>query len=671
MDGHSPDKIGGSPLCGLPREREAMLTQSRRRSFVFFLLLPLGICLLLFAILICIEKNRYTGDLVEMAEWRLYDWRLRGIPRSGRHYPDPAIAIIELDEESFSKIPEPSFLWVVKYTRLLRMLSQAGAKVTGFDYLQMNTPDEFVLLGIDNFIDRLDRPESERKGLKDLIKSYSPRFDNELGLIIGESRTVLATMIDEKRDRYQGSHREIEMFAGDDNLASINIVSEKDGVVRKISSQWTDRTKKTLPSFSFLVAQRYLNEGGGSYTQDFADSILFYDDHSMLINYVGPAKGFAYHSFRSVDERAKAGDLDFFQTSFRGKIVLIGATDVTLQDLKLTPFNEYRREYPGVEIHASAINTILHRDFIRRVSPFWRYATLLILMTIYFLVGYKLSFGRSLLAGLLIGLLYWWSAFFLFQRHNLWIDLALPTASIPVILFASFAYRALVMESDRKWLHTAFCRYVSKSIADEISRNPEMVKLGGEEREITVLFSDINHFTPLSEKWGPPVIVRALNEYFTLMEEVIFAHGGTLKQFVGDEIMVIFGAPTEQKDHSVQAVLTALDMISKLAEWQKKREEEGDFHFDIKIGIHCGTALVGNVGSPYRTEYTALGDMVNTTSRIMGLNKSLGTSILISEEIFKRVESQVVAEDKGTFKVKGKDQEVHIYALLGRKPARA
>jgi CHASE2 domain-containing sensor protein len=163
----------------------------------------------------------------------------------------------------------------------------------------------------------------------------------------------------------------------------------------------------------------------------------------MLVNYVGPRNTFTHHSFKDVDDRAREGDRNFFRQAFAGKIVLIGPTDVFSQDLKLTPFNEYRKEYPGVEIHASAINTILHRDFISRISPFWRHFILLALMTLYFLIGYKLSFARSLLVGIAVGVIYWLCAIALFQQGNLWVDLSLPKASLPVVLLASYAYRAV------------------------------------------------------------------------------------------------------------------------------------------------------------------------------------------------------------------------------------
>ncbi|MGV8118960.1 MAG: CHASE2 domain-containing protein [Candidatus Xenobiia bacterium LiM19] len=653
--------------CASLREREAFLSRSRRKSVVFRLIIPAALCLLLFALFLFLETSRFTGELFSVMEWRLYDWRLRGIPHTERHYADPAITIIELDDASFREIKEPSYLWVIKFTRLVKMLKQAGAKVVGFDYMQMNTPDEFVRLGIDRFIDRVDTSAGEREKMKKLIKSYYPRFDNEFGQIIRETGTVMATAIDNESWHYRGSHPEIEMFAGEENLASINIDSEADGVVRTFSSQWTDGAGKTYPSFSFLMAQRFLNGSGTPYSEEFTRSIPFCGDHLMLINYVGPHKSFKSLSFKYVDTKAEEGDLDFFRRYFSGAIVLIGATDVMSNDMKLTPFNEYRREYPGVEVNASAINTILHRDFIIRLAPCWRYLILLLMIALYFIIGIRLTFLRSLTAGIVAGFIYTLCAFYLFREKNLWLDLAIPILSLPVVLFASYAYRVYIMERDRNWIHAAFCRYVSKSVVEELIKNPEMVELGGEAREISVLFSDINNFTTLTESLGAHEIMKALNEYFTLMEEVIFSHGGTLKQFVGDEIMVIFGAPTMQKDHKARAVHTALDMIRKLADWQKERELIGDFHFGIKIGVHCGAALVGNVGSPFRTEYAAVGDMVNTASRIMALNKSLGTSILISEEIFEAVKDEVVTEDKGTHTVKGKNQEVHIYALKGRK----
>lgn len=652
---------------GSMREREAFLSRTRRKSIVFRLIIPAALCLLLFTLFLFLQTSRFTGELFSVMEWRLYDWRLRGIPHSERHYADPAITIIELDDTSFREIREPSFLWVLKFTRMIEKLRQAGAKVIGFDYMQMNTPDEFVRLGIDRFIDRVDAPAVEREKMKKLIKSYYPRFDNEFGQIIRETGTVIATSIDNKSWRYRGSHPEIEMFAGEENLASINISSESDGVVRASASQWTDGAGKTYPSFPFLIAQRFLNGSKTPYSEEFARAIPFNSNHSMLISYVGPQRSFTSLSFKLVDTMAEAGDLDFFRHYFNGAIVLIGPTDVTSNDMKLTPFNEYKREYPGVEVHASAINTILHRDFINRLAPGWRHLILSLLMVLYFIIGTKLPFFRSLMAGIVAGTIYSLCAFYLFREKNIWIDLALPILSLPVVFFVSYAYRVYIMERDRNWIRAAFCRYVSKSVADELLKNPELVELGGETREISVLFSDINNFTTLTESRGAHDIMKALNEYFTLMEEVIFSHGGTLKQFVGDEIMVIFGAPTMQKDHRQRAVHTALDMVRKLAEWQEEREITGDFHFDIKIGVHCGVALVGNVGSPFRTEYAAVGDMVNTASRIMALNKSLGTSILVSEEIYSAIKEDIVAEDKGSHTVKGKNQEIHIYALLGRK----
>jgi adenylate cyclase len=235
------------------------------------------------------------------------------------------------------------------------------------------------------------------------------------------------------------------------------------------------------------------------------------------------------------------------------------------------------------------------------------------------------------------------------------------------VLFASYAYRHVVIERERNWIRGVLGRYVSTNVAEAILARPESIGLGGEGREITVVFSDINHFTTLAESNAPEIIMEALNDYFTLMEEIIFRHRGTLKQFVGDEIMVIFGAPEHQEDHRKRAVLAALEMKEALERWSEERKGRGDLYFSAKLGVHSGPVIVGNVGSVHRTEYAAVGDTVNTGARIMGLNKSLGTTLLISDAVYEEVSEIVEVEDKGFHSVKGKGGQLHIYSMTGRK----
>jgi len=612
---------------------------------------------------------------VDLLEWRLYDLRMRE-NRNKAHYADPSIVVIALDEDSYNSIPEPVPLWMSKFTKLLKNLHKSGAKSVGFDCIMMKTPDDYITAGIDAFIERIDIPSEKKRKLSALIKSYEPRFDCEFGQAVRDTQSVLAAMIEEKSGRYRGSGIDVNVFAGKENIATINVKSEYDGVVRSVPTHLTDKapddgkTGESFFSFSFLVASRALGREEELRQGAFLREIPVDRNGFMLINYVGPWEPeqgkypFRCFSFRLIDD--KADDRQFFTDNFNGKIVLIGSTDVSSLDLKKTPFT-YLSEYPGVFVHAQAINTLLHSDFIRKVS-FPAYGTILALLIIMcFILGFRLSLSLSLPAVCAIGLIYWCAAFFLFQAMNLWINLAVPLIIMPVVLFSSHAYRFFIVDKEKKFLRRALSRYVSKQVADEIVNNPGLVNLGGERRDITVLFSDINHFTTFSESNRPEEITSALNEYFTLMEEVIFKHKGYLKQFVGDEIMVIYNAPSPVKDHSLKAVETALDMREALAAWQKKRDEEGKFHFEVKIGIHTGNVVMGNVGSPHRTEYAAIGDTVNAASRIMGLNKVFNTHILISEEVYNDVKDIIEAEDMGFQSVKGKEKQLHIFAVSGRR----
>ena len=619
-------------------------------------------CFLILLLLSHTEPMRFL-------ELRTYDFWMRGKPVNRTHYPDPNIVIIALDEESFRNIEEPYLLWMPRFTRMIQMLKGAGARVIGLDILFQKTPDELIRHGTPLVLERAEASDAEKKIAWKVMNGYYPHFDNELGLTLRESNAVLACWIEERSGAYLLTNREISDFVGKESMGSAVVYKDIDGVIRTISSHWTDVNQHTFPTFSFLIASRYLGKDAELYNGKFLKEIVFYKDTdlTMLINYVGPWGTFRHFSFINVDEKARMNDRQFFDENFKDGIVLIGATDLASQDLKKTPFNSNKDMFSGIEIHANAINTILHHDFIKRLNPWLENAIMLLLSIICFYLGLKVSSMKSVSVLVLVICVYTLAAYELFNRANLWMDLPRPLFSIVLAFSASYIYRYLVVDREGRWLKGVLSRYVSKPVAEAIIENPEMLRFGGEEREITALFSDINNFTTISESKKPEEIMSTLNEYFTLMETIIFRNRGTLKQFVGDEIMVIFGAPERQEDHKQRAVRTAVEMIQELEEWKKRREHEGKIYFDIKIGIHCGRAVIGNVGSPNRTEYAAVGDCVNTASRIMGLTKKLNSTTLISEDIFRDVQDMVVVEDKGAHEVKGKGHPIRVYSLTGLK----
>lgn len=656
------------------QKREILTKETPVKHLLLFGLFPFLLGIICFFIAIGVSTLRS----VEILELRLYDHRMRNelslwgwkpFRWDNRHYRDENIAIVEIGDDFIRKNRVPELLWITEFTELVKGLHKAGAKVIGFDYGISRTPDDFIEYGIDTIIDRTEHVEKkEKERISRLLKGIYPPFDCEFGQAVRESNSVIGTWIESTDERYLLPNQKIFAFAGDENLGAVTIQPDIDAVVRSMPSDLEDKEKRTVRTFSFVMASRYLGKEEELNDATFLKEIVFFQGRDMLINYMGQARTFPYHPIDRVLEQIRRGDHKSLESEFKGKIILVGPTDLGSRDLKFTPFKNFQATFPGVEIHANAINTILHKDFIRKVPSTQNLVILFFLTVIYFIIGFRLTLGKSTALAVFLFAGYFLVAYYLFIQQRLWIDLAGPLIAIPLVLLVSYGYRFVVIEREERWIKRALERYVSAPVAEEILKHPDkMVDLGGEEREISVLFSDINDFTTISESKTPAQIMSALNEYFTFMEEIVFRNGGTLKQFVGDEIMVIFGAPHIQMDHRRRAIKTALEWREEIAKWRQKRESEGKFHFDMKIGIHCGKAVVGNVGSPHRTEYAAVGDTVNTASRIMGLNKKLDTLTLISEDVYRDVRDLVSVEDKGTHLVKGKGKELHIYSVTGRR----
>jgi adenylate cyclase len=201
-------------------------------------------------------------------------------------------------------------------------------------------------------------------------------------------------------------------------------------------------------------------------------------------------------------------------------------------------------------------------------------------------------------------------------------------------------------------------------VVEEMLKNPDKLKLGGEKKDLTVLFSDIRGFTSISERMTPEGLVKFLNEYLTKMTDLVFKYDGLLDKYMGDAIMAIWGAPLDQPDHVRRACLTALDMVEELHRLQKKWSAEGMPFLNIGIGVNAGPMVVGNMGSDRRFDYTVMGDSVNLGSRLEGLNKTYGTNILASEMTFEKVKEEFLGRELDLVRVKGKDRPVKIYELL-------
>jgi len=222
-------------------------------------------------------------------------------------------------------------------------------------------------------------------------------------------------------------------------------------------------------------------------------------------------------------------------------------------------------------------------------------------------------------------------------------------------------------EREKKKIRGAFQYYLTASVVEEMLKNPDKLKLGGEKKDLTVLFSDIRGFTSISENMTPEGLVKLLNEYLTSMTDMVFKHDGLLDKYIGDAVMAFWGAPLDQPDHARRACLTALDMLDELHRLQKKWSAEGLPFLNIGIGVNAGPMVVGNMGSARRFNYTVMGDSVNTGSRLEGLNKVYGTNIIVSQMTFEQVQGEFLGRELDLVRVKGKGQPVKIFELLAPK----
>ena len=381
----------------------------------------------------------------------------------------------------------------------------------------------------------------------------------------------------------------------------------------------------------------------------------------MLIHYHGPENSFAAYSVVDILNNKVPAD------AFRNKIVLVGTQAKGIGDIRTTP---YGPSFPGVEIRANIIQNLIDDDFIQR--PEWmNIYDLLIILAPGFALSYalpKIGVRKGAIVISLLIISYLGLTVFMFTSHKIWLNMIYPTLLMIVLFMFTNMYHYFTVETEKRQIKGAFQQYVPTTVVDEIIENVGKLQLGGEKRELTVLFSDVRGFTSLSETLLPEDLVKLLNTCLTKMTEQVFNNNGTLDKYIGDAIMAVYGAPVQRDDHAVLACRTALDMMQELTSLQKTWVKQGLPSIDIGIGINTGPMIVGNMGSETRLDYTVIGDAVNLESRIECLNKVYGTHILISEFTYNQVKTEFphIREIDNTV-VRGRREPVGIYEIMLRE----
>jgi adenylate cyclase len=611
---------------------------------------------------------------LETGEAKSWDWRVALLAKPGK--ATHKINLILIDQNSLDwGNRENGLAWPwprEMYNAVISFCKRNGVKVLAFDVLY-SEPSAY---GLDD-----DRSfGSAIAGYNAFVGSVF--VSNTTGLeriwpgTVPEPKTRiqgLQTWLNGNRTRDISFDRAAfpvpEIAANASVLANVHLDPDQDGVYRR-GTFFSVFDGKILPS---LGLGAYLSAAPATALR-ISDGTLSLDDRSVAIdsqgravlNFRGPSGTHRSYSAAAIIQselRFRNGEPDTITdtAAFRDSYVFFGMSAPGLLDLRPSPVSGV---YPGVEIHATQLDNLLSNDFIRTV-PFSLLAAVTLLMTV--LAGV----GTSCISGIVKSCLLYAAAFSipvaisLFAcSRGVWLPLVAQEVGVTVTLLGSGLMYYVTEGRQKLFLKNAFKQYLSPAVIEELIKHPERLKLGGERRELSIFFSDLEGFTGISEGLEPEVLTALLNEYLTAMTDIIQDEGGTVDKYEGDAIIAFWNAPLQQEDHAGQCVRAALRCQTKLAEMRPAIRERIGRDLRMRIGINSGPAVVGNLGSHSRFDYSMLGDAVNLAARLEGINKQFGTYTIISEATQKKLVPSFPVRELSRVAVVGRKDPVRVYEPL-------
>jgi len=626
-------------------------------------------------------------------ELKTYDWRLAQTANPSAARKD--IALVEIDEYSLRNLEPNAGRWPWPrgvHAMLIDYLARAPARVVAYDVLfsERDSRTGFQFGG-----SMISGAESD-KMLADSIKAAGNVI--LLGDAAYDTPTPGVTIPDKGYPASDGMYERrgilppIPLFAEAALSLGHNLaLLDPDGPLRH-TVPFVRIGTRSMPSFGAAAAMRVLGTRPVDVQLD--GTVLRLGDRSIpmswhrvstdsgvdsylwaLVNFRGPAvladnKSRTYPNYSAFDliyseqqmlENVKP-KID--PSVFRDKLVFVGLTGSGLLDVFPTPFGGAKM--PGIQVHAAVADDILSNRFM---FPESQRVTTGVVLFMALMAGVAATmvpaWWATMVTGVAVAALLLLSVRLFGQGY--WLNISQPVLASSLALFGGVGYQYFVEGREKRKMKRLFGQYVSKDVYEQLVANPELARLGGQRRQMTVLFSDIRGFTTVSEKGQPEEIVQLLNEYFTRMVDIVFRHKGTLDKFVGDMVMALFGAPLDDPDHAEHAVDAALEMIEELRRLNERWTAEGRPSLDIGIGVNTGPMIAGNIGSSAIMSYTVIGDAVNLGSRLESLNKEYGTRIIISQTTRDSLPPKYTFRPLGDVVVKGKTQPVAIFEVLGPK----
>jgi adenylate cyclase len=587
------------------------------------------------------------------------------------------VVIVGIDEKSIRELGRFGDWPRAHYARLVDRLNDGCARVIAFDvgFLESHPDDPMVAASLRRFaesdIDRV-RQQCGQAQRRSIVLPVIGLPEDPTLQRAGEYKQF------PDRGQDTDTYRSVTPFEG-----HVNVVPDADGSVRR--SPLVIRAQgQEYPALGLMAAMAYTNQATQGFTRD-ADGhgiramrrLLPTDPFfRMIITWAGPpSRVFRPESqtFRSVSF------VDVMQgnvppETFKDKMVFLGLMDASgFADDYQVPTSEVGGKMKGVEIHANVFTTVVapffykDQDLITTIGVVWIvcYVTALVVFRFSVVVSAVFAFiaGASWFLG---GQTYATHPAFRDLEGTPIPNLVFPPLGLLMTFLLAAIYRVVIEQAEVRATRSAMSKYLSPAIMAEVLKDPDQLRLGGDQRVMTVLFTDIRGFTSISEQMQPTALIELLNGYLTAMTDIVYEWQGVLDKYMGDAIMAWWGAPTDQPDHAYRACMTGLQMRATLRELHKTWAEQGVPQLEMGVGVNTGPMVYGNTGSKERFDFTVLGDAVNLSSRLEGANKEYGSNVIISESTFQEIKDRhFVTRFLDVIEVKGKTEPVPIYELIG------
>jgi adenylate cyclase len=599
-----------------------------------------------------------------------------------RYKPETSpTVVVAIDEESYRAAPfkgSPTLTWTGEIGRVLTAVMEGGAKVVGFDMV------------IPTSIEQSEIPFGEGM-LGERVRGFDRDFLRALAGAAAPGKIVLGEQL-RGNDPIRPSPGQRIAVRQQQNIRPLNTLTDGDDTVRRMPLSF-DVNGGKVAGMALELAARAQN-ATPDYAADGSVTLAGYRipstvPNTMTVNFEAGADDIPTYSFADLRACAVKNDKDYFKRAFDGKVVIFG-TVLDAEDRRLTSkrfatglegsratrcagegkpvMTSFKRSsIAGIYIHATAVNNLIRRDAAVELDRRTTFAIAALIAL--FAAGGALLFAplgaaAAFLVLAAVGLLDAIVAF----KYGIVIPIVEPFLAGLAALALTIGYRFVTADKDRKLLQKSFGLYLAPDVVNRMLSSSKLPELGGETREVTVFFSDLQGFSKIAEQITPESLTALMNDYLSAMTDIIESHGGYVDKYIGDSIVAVFGAPADDPNHAANAARAALDCCTKLAELNRDATAFQEHPLAQRIGINTGEAVVGNLGSRRRFNYSVMGDTVNLASRLEGANKFYGTTIIASEATIAAAGSGFAWRELDAIRVKGRTQALRIYELMAREP---